>query len=69
MWVLIYIQLIFPSTGFYDVDAQMLGEYEDFSTCAMDREYFILDQGNITGFPAPNTQLVCIRTEDFTDKD
>ena len=68
MWVLIYIQLIFPNTGYYDIDVQMLGEYETLTECFMDREYFVIEQtGNTDGYPLTGTQAVCIRTEDFID--
>ena len=63
MWVLVYIKLLFPEVGFYDVDAQLYGQYNSFEKCSMAREMLILEQGYIDGYPAPDTQVVCIRTE------
>jgi len=42
MWVLVYIQLFFAPVGFYEVDTQILGEYETLIECFTDREYFII---------------------------
>jgi hypothetical protein len=64
MWVLVYIQLFFPTTGFYEVDAQTLGQYDNFVACFTDREYFVIEQtGKYDGFPLPGTQAVCIYTD------
>jgi hypothetical protein len=61
MWILVYIKLLFPEPGLYDVDAQIYGTYKTFDKCAMSRDMVILDQGYIHGYPAPDTQFVCIR--------
>jgi hypothetical protein len=64
MWVLVYIQLVYPSIGFYDIDSQILGEYDSFVECFTDREYYIIEQtGKYDGFPKPGTQAVCIYTD------
>ena len=63
MWVLVYVKLLLPEVGFYDVDAQIYGQYENFEKCSMGREMLLLDMGYIDGYPAPDTQVVCIRTE------
>lgn len=68
MWVLIYIQLLFPNTGYYDVDVQILGEYESWVDCFKDREHFVMETtGEYDGYPKPGTQAVCIQTENFID--
>ena len=68
MWVLVYIQLFFAPVGFYEVDTQILGEYETLIECFTDREYFIIEStGKYDGYPMPNTQAVCIRTDEITD--
>jgi hypothetical protein len=64
MWTLIVIQLFYPSEGFYDVDAQMYGSYDNMIDCFVDREYVIEAMGGVNGFPPINVQAVCIRTDD-----
>lgn len=60
MWVLVYIQLLFPN----DISAIMLGKYDTLSECFDNREQFILEQtGEYDGYPKVGTQLVCIRTK------
>ena len=63
MWVLIYIKLLFPMDGTYEVDTQIFGQYVNFSKCFQAREELILEMGQLNGFPKPNTQVVCIRTK------
>lgn len=67
-WALIYIKLLFPETGYFDVDATFMGSYATFNECAMDREYFIMhEQKSENGFPLEGTQVVCIRYKEFID--
>ena len=64
MWALVYIRLLFPMEGVYEVDSQMLGTYKQFAQCFKERENFIVEQTNqLDGYPKPNTQVVCIRME------
>ena len=67
MWALIYIKLIFPQVGYYDIDAQMYGTYETMEECFYWREALILDLGHISGYAPPNSQVVCVRTENEFD--
>jgi hypothetical protein len=68
MWVLVFVKLLFPEPGFYDVDAQLYGQYENFADCSKARELLIIDMGYINGYPAPDTQVVCIRTKNEFEK-
>jgi hypothetical protein len=63
MWVLVYIKLLFPEPGFYEVDAQIYGQYESMEECFESREMLLLDMGYINGFPPIESQIVCIQTK------
>ena len=68
MWVVIYIQLLFPSPGIYYTDTQILGQYKTMEKCFHARELYILDTGRIDGYPKVNTQVVCIRVDKDTNQ-
>jgi len=63
MWALIYIQLVFPTSGLSDVDATWYGTYSDIDKCFMAREMLLLDQGHTDLYPEANTQIVCVRID------
>ena len=63
MWGLVYIKLLFPEPGFYEVDAQMYGQYESMEECFENRDMLLLDMGYINGFPPIESQIVCIQTK------
>jgi hypothetical protein len=64
MWVLVFVKLLFPEPGFYDVDAQLYGQYEQIDDCFKARELLIIDMGSVDGYPPVDTQVVCIRTNE-----
>jgi hypothetical protein len=63
MWVLVYVKLLFPEVGFYEVDAQIYGQYGSMDKCFESRDMLLLDMGYINGYPPIESQIVCIQTE------
>lgn len=63
MWALIYIQLVFPTPGTFDVDAQMYSTYKTVNRCFEAREELLLEKGRVDGYPKVNTQVVCVRLD------
>jgi len=69
MWALVFIDLVLGTTSRFDVYTEVIGVYPNFQECFYTRDARVLRQGNIDGYPSHNTQFVCVRIEDFTDKD
>jgi len=65
MWALVFIEIVIGTSRF-DLYSDVKGVYDDMSSCFYARDTFLPIDSE---FPKPNQQFVCVRIEDFTNKD